>query len=306
MTLRSLPLALALGVLALAGCNRGGASGNTSLDDIASRSAVDQLAYDAGFSMGEQQDSLFSFDRFRDGFNAGLRNDSVEVAYAMGLQLGLSLRADTVANINPDLFLASFREGLRRGERRLTPSQVSRARAVFQDSLQFAEIRQRAAVDSSAQALLTRVQRGRTQSDSLMQAVRQQPGIQRTASGVYYRVTRQGSGTSPTEADRARVTYVGRLPNGREFDRSPEGEPAELSVQGVVPGFAEMLTQMRPGESRTIYLPPEMAYGLQGRPGPDGVGGIPPSSALIFDVTLVDVLAGMPQMQFDPRMFQGM
>lgn len=306
MTLRSLPLALALGVLALAGCNRGGASGNTSLDDIASRSAVDQLAYDAGFSMGEQQDSLFSFDRFRDGFNAGLRNDSVEVAYAMGLQLGLSLRADTVANINPDLFLASFREGLRRGERRLTPSQVSRARAVFQDSLQFAEIRQRAAVDSSAQALLARVQRGRTQSDSLMQAVRQQPGIQRTASGVYYRVTRQGSGTSPTETDRARVTYVGRLPNGREFDRSPEGEPAELSVQGVVPGFAEMLTQMRPGESRTIYLPPEMAYGLQGRPGPDGVGGIPPSSALIFDVTLVDVLAGMPQMQFDPRMFQGM
>jgi peptidylprolyl isomerase len=78
-----------------------------------------------------------------------------------------------------------------------------------------------------------------------------------------------------------------------------------MSVGGVVPGFAEMLMAMKPGETRTVYLPPEMAYGLQGRPSPDG-GGIPPSSALVFDLTLVDVLAGQPQMGFSPEMMQQM
>lgn|GEM_PF-2428298 len=307
MTLRTLTLALAVGALALAGCKGGGAAGgDANLDDIANGTPTEQLAYDAGFRMGQEQDSTFSFDRFRDGFNAGLRGDSVEVAYAMGLQLGLSLRADTVANINPDLFLASFREGLTGGREatsRLSTSQVARARSMFQDSLQMNEIRQRAAVDSTAQDILRRVERGRAQSDSLFRAIGGQQGVQRTPSGVAYRITTQGRGASPTENDRVRVNYVGRLPNGTEFDRSPEGEPAELSLQGVVAGFSEMLLQMKPGETRTFYLPPEMAYGLQGRPSPDG-GGIPPASALVFEVTLVDVLAGMPQMQFPGMMPQ--
>lgn len=298
-----------VGLGALAGCNNDGGTaggGDANLDDIANGTATEQLAYDAGFRMGEEQDSTFSFERFRDGFNAGLDGDSAEVAYAMGLQLGLSLRADTIANINPDLFLASFREGLQRGESRLTTSQVARARSVFQDSLQLQEIRQRAPLDSTARTLLTSVERGRAQSDSLFRAVGRARGIQRTPSGVAYRVTRPGRGASPTEQDRVRVRYVGRLPNGTEFDRSPGEEPAEMSVGGVVPGFAEMLMGMKPGETRTVYLPAEMAYGLQGRPSPDGVGGIPPASALVFDLTLVDVLAGQPQMGFSPEMMQQM
>lgn len=307
MTLRLFSLSLGLGALALAGCKGGTAGGDASLDDIATGTATEQLAYDAGFRMGEQQDSTFSFDRFRDGFNAGLNGDSVEVAYAMGLQLGLSLRADTVANINPDLFLASFREGLNRGESRLSSSQVARARSVFQDSLQMQEIRQRAPLDSTARSILTSVERGKAQADSLFRTVRGSRGVQSTPSGVAYRVTRQGQGASPTEEDRVRVTYTGRLPNGRVFDQSPAGEPVEFAVGGVVPGFSEMLQQMKPGESRTIYLPSEMAYGLQGQPSPDGQGGIPPASALVFDVTLVDVLAGMPQMGgFSPEMMQQM
>ena len=305
VTLRTLTLSLGLGVLVLAGCKGSTAGGDASLDDIATGTATEQLAYDAGFGMGEQQDSTFSFDRFRDGFNAGLDGDSAEVAYAMGLQIGLQVRADTVARINPDLFLASFREGLTRGERRLTNTQVARARQVFQDSLQMIQIRQNAALDSTARAILTGAERGRAQSDSLFRALRGRRGVQTTPSGVAYVVKRQGQGASPTEEDRVRVTYTGRLPNGTIFDQSPAGEPAEFAVGGVVPGFAEMLMQMKPGESRTVYLPAEMAYGLMGNPSEDGVG-VPPSTAIVFDLTLVDVLAGMPQMGFSPEMMQQM
>lgn len=304
MTLRIFSLSLAVGALALTGCKQSADVGDADLDGIAEGRTVDQLAYDAGFRLGEQQDSTFSFDRFEAGFRAGLNNDSAEVAYALGLQVGLSLRADTVANINSALFLASFKEGLQRGEPRLTQGQVARARSVFQDSLQMNELRQRAPVDSTARAFLTQVERGGTRADSLFASLRGKQGVQQTPSGVYYAVNRQGSGASPTENDRVRVEYVGTLPNGTEFDRSEEGQPVEMAVGGVVPGFSEMLQAMKPGETRTIYIPSQLGYGMQGRPGPNGVGGIPPSSALVFRVTLVDVLAGPgPQQQM---MFPGM
>ncbi len=64
-----------------------------------------------------------------------------------------------------------------------------------------------------------------------------------------------------------------------------------------MPGFAEALKGMRVGEQRTVYLPPNLAYGSQGAPGPGGQGGIPPNAALVFDLTLVEILGGqsMPQ-----------
>ena len=304
MTLRTLSLSLALAALALTGCqNSASGGGDADLDGIAEARTVDQLAYDAGFRLGEQQDSTFNFDRFRDGFQAGLNNDSTEIAYALGLQVGLSLRADTIANIDSDVFLSAFREGLQRGESRLSQGQVARARSVFQDSLQMNELRQRAPVDSTARAYLAQVESGTARADSLFAAIRGKQGIQRTSSGIYYTVNQTGSGASPTESDRVRVEYVGTLPNGTEFDRSQEGQPVEMAVGGVVPGFSEMLQDMKPGETRTIYIPPQLGYGMQGRPGPNGVGGIPPSSALVFRVTMVDVLAGPGQ---QPMMFPGM
>ncbi len=103
-------------------------------------------------------------------------------------------------------------------------------------------------------------------------------------------------GASPSPTDQVEIRYVGTLADGTEFDRSPEGQSATLPVAAVVPGFSEMLRAMKPGETRTVWLPPNLAYGLQGSqppPNPDGtpgVGGIPPNSALKFELTLVSVV----------------
>lgn len=76
---------------------------------------TDILARNAGYESAVQlreQDPRFSFARFSEGFNRGIRGDSSEIAYALGLRAGLGLRADTVSSINADVFLNGFRDGL--------------------------------------------------------------------------------------------------------------------------------------------------------------------------------------------------
>ncbi|HEX8386779.1 MAG TPA: FKBP-type peptidyl-prolyl cis-trans isomerase [Rubricoccaceae bacterium] len=311
MTLRPFLLALVAGLLALGatGCNggaAGGPQGNANLDSLATADPADLLAYNAGFETAKQlaeQDSTFDFERFREGFAAGLRGDSTEIAYALGLRAGLGLHADTVSNIDANVFLTGFREGLRGDSTRLTQAQIATANAAFQDSLQMRQLRTQAAANPEAQVQLGQIRANGDAARRFLAGVERRPGVRKTASGMLYTVTTPGRGPNPTDSDQVRITYVGKLADGTPFDQSPEGEPVQLPVAAVVPGFAEALKAMKPGETRTVWLPPNLAYGLAGAPGPDGQGGIPPNSALQFELTLVEIVApeqGAPQGAFVP------
>lgn len=303
MTLRTPTLAVALAAVALAGCEgtAGGPSGDADLTNIAEASAFEQFAYNAGYESAAQflaQDSSFNFERFRDGFRAGIAGDSVEIAYALGLQYGFQFAQDTLLNVDPDLFLAGVRERLAGEDARITPEQFQRAQAVIEDSLQIRQLRAQAGTNPLARRQLDDVSRNAVRSDSFLTAVAGRPGVQRTESGLLYEVEEEGSGPSPSADDRVAVEYVGRFANGEVFDQSEEGQPAVFPVAAVVEGFREALLDMRVGGRRTIYLPPDLAYGLTGSPGPGGQGGIPPNTALVFDLTLVDIVSGQEQPAF--------
>jgi FKBP-type peptidyl-prolyl cis-trans isomerase 2 len=70
--------------------------------------------------------------------------------------------------------------------------------------------------------------------------------------------------TEPAKnGDRVRVHYTGRLAGGEEFDSSRGGEPLEFTVGAgeVIPGFDEAVRGLRVGESRSVEIVPEDAYG---------------------------------------------
>ena len=299
MTLRFLPLAAVLvgfaGLTALAGCEGAGsgASGSADLDDIAEGTPFEQVAYNVGFQSAQQflaQDSSFSYDRFVDGFNAGLRGDSVEIAYALGLQYGLQIAQDTMATLDHDLFLAGVRSGLAGDSARLSPEQFQVAQAVVEDSMAVRELRARARTDQNAQRRLAEIQANAVSADSFLTAVAAREGVQRLGdNGVLYTVETEGAGDSPGPNDRVSVRYRGQYANGEVFDESGE-EPAVFAVGQVVPGFRDALLDMQEGETRMVYLPPSEAYGILGQP----QGGIPPNAALQFELTLVEVLDMTP------------
>lgn len=115
-------------------------------------------------------------------------------------------------------------------------------------------------------------------------------GVVTLPSGLQYKIVKSGpdGGVKPRPQDEIKIHYEGKLTSGRVFDSSYErGSPAAFPLAGLVPGWVEALQLMKPGDEWMLYLPPELGYGE------NGAGDeIPPNSALIFRIELLDVLPG--------------
>jgi len=113
-------------------------------------------------------------------------------------------------------------------------------------------------------------------------------GVTVLESGLQYEVIEAGEEGSekPTRESKVRTHYHGTFIDGKVFDSSYDrGQPAEFPVGGVIAGWTEALQLMNKGAKWKLYIPYNLAYGEQGSP-----GGIPPYSALVFDVELLEIL----------------
>jgi FKBP-type peptidyl-prolyl cis-trans isomerase FklB len=114
--------------------------------------------------------------------------------------------------------------------------------------------------------------------------------IQTTASGLQYKVIREGNGEHPAATDTVVVDYEGSLINDTVFDSSyKRGEPLKFALNGVIAGWTEGLQLMSPGAKYMLYIPQELAYGERNQ------GIIQPFSTLIFTVELKKVIKATPQ-----------
>lgn len=108
----------------------------------------------------------------------------------------------------------------------------------------------------------------------------------KTASGLRYEIQAAGEGAKPTKESQVKVHYTGKLLNGTVFDSSVQrGEPAEFRLDQVIAGWTEGLQLVGKGGKLKLHIPSDLAYGDAGRP------SIPPGSALVFDVELLDITA---------------
>ncbi|MFC0308898.1 FKBP-type peptidyl-prolyl cis-trans isomerase [Gallibacterium trehalosifermentans] len=111
-----------------------------------------------------------------------------------------------------------------------------------------------------------------------------QEGVNKTASGILYRIENAGEGESPDPTDTVKVNYRGTLIDGTEFDSSyKRNQPIEFQLNQLIPGWVEGIGLIKKGGKIQLVLPPNLAYGDQ------QTGQIPPNSTLIFDIELLDV-----------------
>lgn len=111
------------------------------------------------------------------------------------------------------------------------------------------------------------------------------PDAKTTESGLVYVIEEAGTAPTPDANATVVVNYTGKHLNGEIFDSSEGRGSATFNLQGVVPGFREGLMLLGKGGKATLYIPGELAYGVNGMP----QAGIAPNEMLVFDVELLDI-----------------
>ncbi|MGQ9619508.1 MAG: FKBP-type peptidyl-prolyl cis-trans isomerase [Bacteroidales bacterium] len=129
------------------------------------------------------------------------------------------------------------------------------------------------------------IERNKLLEKQLFDAVKGQPGIGMLPSGVFYIIARAGEGARPMSADTITMHIKGYLPDGTVFeDTYARNTPFKALPENLIPGLKEAVQIMQAGSVWRIYIPSSLAYGEKGIP-----GIIPPYSALVFDIELLNI-----------------
>jgi len=202
-----------------------------------------------------------------------LENEDNRIAYSIGVNIGQNLVAQGLLDgIDLDIFIVGMLDAAN-DDSKLSEEEMFAALQIFQERLA-----------SQAQAAL---EQSRAASASFLQENSAKDGVVTLASGLQYLILESGdaSGASPTADNSVLAHYHGTLIDGTVFDSSVDrGEPAQFGLSQVISGWTEALQLMKVGDKWRLFLPSNLAYGEQS-PTP----AIPPNSALIFDVELLEI-----------------
>jgi len=203
-----------------------------------------------------------------------LKTDKEKVSYILGHQMGANFKRNGV-EIDSAVFLQAIEESVRGDKSRLSQEESQKIMTAYQATIQGKmAAKNKEAADKNV-----------TEGKKFLEENKKKPGVKVTASGLQYKVEKEGAGASPKATDTVKVHYRGKLLSGTEFDSSySRNEPAEFEVNRVIKGWTEALQLMKPGAKYELFIPSDLAYGAGGA-GPD----IGPNAVLHFDVELLEV-----------------
>jgi len=108
-------------------------------------------------------------------------------------------------------------------------------------------------------------------------------GGQLLPSGLRLEIVREGRGRLVAPTDTVYFRYELRKFGGPVLESNLNApQPAVMPAAGLVPGFREGLTHMRPGGEARFWVPPHLGYGNEVPPG----AGFGPNDTLEFRVRL--------------------
>ena len=215
---------------------------------------------------------LISFYSFGQD-SVDLEDEDERIAYSLGANIGQNLVAqELIEGIDVEIFVVGMLDAFT-DDLKLQPAEMMAAIQTY--------------MERQADADQLALSENLTMSAEFLEQNSQNDGVVTLDSGLQYLVLESGpeGGTSPTPSDSVLAHYHGTLIDGNVFDSSVDrGEPASFGVSQVISGWTEALQLMKTGDKWRLFIPPDMAYG-ESSPTP----AIPPNSALIFDVELLEV-----------------
>ncbi len=200
-----------------------------------------------------------------------------KLSYALGHNIGrqlLDMGLETSLNI--DDFAAAIRDLFSGRESQLS---IEESNAILERF--FTEMEQLQQAEAQKKGTAAKTEGEKFLADNAMRE-----GVFCTRSGLQYEVITEGNGSRPTAFDTVRCHYEGTLVDGTIFDSSyRRRQPAEFALRQVIAGWTEGLQLMKVGAKYKFYIPYHLGYGENG-----AGASIPPYSALIFTVELLDII----------------
>ena len=203
-----------------------------------------------------------------------LTTDVDKLSYSIGADLGKNFKKQGI-EINPVAMTKGLQDGASGTQTLLTDQQMRDVLNQFQHNLL---AKRQAAFTQQAEA-------NKAKGEAFLSQNKAKEGVTALASGLQYKIIKQGSGVKPSKDDTVTVDYTGHLIDGQVFDSSEKtGKPATFKVSQVIRGWTEALQLMPAGSTWEVYIPANLAYG------PRSVGGpIGPNETLIFQIHLISV-----------------
>ena len=199
-----------------------------------------------------------------------------KLSYALGMSLGQNLQASGVDSLEFDDFLSGVKVIFSGEDPQISAEYGNQILRTFFDKKK----------KEKEEAEKAERMKNLAAGQEFLKKNAEMPGVTVTASGLQYKVIRDGEGNHPGPHNWVKCNYEGRLITGQVFDSSYErGLPATFGLDQVIPGWTEGLQLMKVGSKYEFYIPADLAYGEVGVP-----GVIPGNSTLIFTVELLGVL----------------
>src|SRR5438094_9814981 len=212
--------------------------------------------------------SLLAFPLFGQEKSPQLKDQKDKVSYSIGMNIGANLSRQKV-DINSDVLAAGIKDAIA-GQTQLTQDQVKDVMQQFEKDME--------------QKQKTAGEKNKTDGVKFLEENKKKEGVKTTASGLEYKVLKEGTGPQPKATDMVTVNYRGTLIDGTEFDSSyKRGQPATFPLNGVIKGWTEAVQLMKVGSKYQLFVPSNLAYGERAV-SPD----LSANSTLIFEVELLD------------------
>jgi len=196
---------------------------------------------------------------------AKLSSPADTLQYTLGAFIGQWLVKNGFAITNPVLFKRGMDDVLQNKPLSVTDSTIVRRIAAYQLTMQN--------------------ERSRQLEEQLFAALKGKPGVGALPDGVHYLVVKMGTGIRPTAKDTVVINAIGIFPDGTVFeDTFQKKQTITVATGTLIPGLNEAVQLMPEGSVWRIFVPSALGYGPAGLP-----NVIPPNTALVFDITLMEV-----------------
>lgn len=213
--------------------------------------------------------SIFLTSCSQSSFNVDLKTDLDTMSYAIGINMAANLKRGEIEEINIEAFAKGLKDAYEETEGAMTNEEAIEFLNNYFANIQ--EVKAKAALEEGEKFLAENAT---------------QEGVVVDSTGLQYKVIEEGTGPMPTPEDMVKVHYRGTLIDGTEFDSSYGKDPAQFQLNRVIKGWTIGLQKMKVGAKYMFYIPAELGYGANPRPG----GAIKPNSVLIFEVELLDIV----------------